>query len=56
MEYAKICDEILDCDKHIRYVAIYHYGELFEKMRPGIISYLSIEETKISLSQSIYRW
>ena len=56
MEYEKICDEILNCDKHIRYVAIYDYGELFDKMRPGITSYLSREETEISLSQAIYRW
>jgi hypothetical protein len=36
MEYEKICDEILNCDKHIRYVAIYDYGELFDKMRPEL--------------------
>jgi len=56
MEYEKICDEILNCDQHIRYVAIYDYGELFDKIRPGITSYLSREETEISLSQAIYRW
>ena len=56
MEYEKICDKILGCDKHIRYVAIYDYGELYDKMRSGITSYFSREETEISLSQAIYRW
>ena len=56
MDYAKICDEILDCDDQIRYAAIYDYGELYDKMRPGISSYLTKEETEISLSQAIYRW
>ncbi len=56
MDYEKICDEILNCDKKIRYAAIYDYGELFDKMRPGITSYLTREETETSLSQAIYRW
>jgi len=56
MQYEKICDEILNCDKKIRYVAVYDYGELYEKMKTGIQSYLTREETEISLSQAIYRW
>ena len=56
MEYEKICDEILKCDDKIRYAAIYDYGELYDKMRPGLDSYLSREETETSLSQAIYRW
>lgn len=56
MDYDVICDEILDCDNKIRYVAIYDYGELYDKIRPGITSYLTKEETEISLSQAIYRW
>jgi hypothetical protein len=56
MEYEKICDEILDCDKDIRYVGIYDFGELYEKMRPGLKSHLSREETEMSLSQAVYRW
>ena len=56
MDYEKICDEILNCDNLIRYVGIYDYGELYDKMKPGISSYLSKEETEISLSQAIYRW
>ena len=56
MEYAKICDEILECDKDIRYVGIYDYGELYDKMKSGLKSYLSREETEMTLSQAVYRW
>ena len=56
MEYEKICDEILKCDKNIRYVGVYDFGELYEKMRPGLKSYLSREETEMSLSHAVYRW
>ncbi len=56
MEYKKLCDEILECDKKIRYVGTYDYGVLYDKMRPGLKSHLSKEETELSLSQSIYRW
>ncbi len=56
LEYEKICDEILECDKKIRYVGVYDYGELYDKMRPGLKSYLSREETELSLSQAVYRW
>ena len=56
MDYEKICDEILDCDKKIRYVGVYDYGELYDKMRSGLRNYLSREETEMSLSQAVYRW
>ena len=56
MEYEKICDEILECDKDIRYVGVYDYGELYDKMKPGLKSHLSREETEMSLSQAVYRW
>ena len=56
MDFDKICDEILKCNDQIRYVGIYDYGELYDKMRPGVSSYLSREETEVSLSQAIYRW
>ena len=56
MEYEKICDDVLECDKNIRYVGIYDYGELYDKMRPGLKSHLSKEETELSLSQAVYRW
>ena len=56
MEYEKICDEILECDKDIRYVGIYDYGELYDKIKLGLKSHLSREETETSLSQAVYRW
>ncbi len=54
-EYEKICDEILECGKKIRYVGIYDYGKLYDKMRSGLKSYLSREETELSLSHVVYR-
>lgn len=56
LEYEKISDAILGCDDKIRYVGIYDFGELYEKMRPGLKNYLSREETEMSLSQAVYRW
>ena len=56
MEYEKICNEILECDKDIRYVGIYDYGELYDKMKLGLKSHLSRKETETSLSQAVYRW
>jgi len=37
-------------------VGTYDYGELYDKMRPGLKSHLSRKETELSLSQAIYRW
>ena len=56
MEKEKICDEILECDNKIRYVGIYDYGELYDKVQSGKKSLLSREETELSLSQAVYRW
>lgn len=56
LEYEKICDEILECDKKIRYVGVYDYGELHDKIQPGVKNYLSREETEMSLSHAVYRW
>ena len=46
MNYDKICDEILDLNQNIRYAAVYDYGELHDKVRPGVKSHLSREETE----------
>jgi len=56
LEYEKICDEILECDKKIRYVGVYDYGELYDKMRPGLKSLLSKEDTELALSHAVFRW
>ena len=55
MNYEKICDQILESDDKIRYAAVYDYGELVDKIRQGVTSHLSREETEASLSQAIYR-
>jgi len=41
LEYEKICDKILECDKKIRYVGIYDFGELYDKMQTELKSHLS---------------
>jgi len=56
LEYEKICEQILKSDKNIRYAGIYNFGELYDKIRPGLKSHLSSEETEVSLSQAVYRW
>ena len=56
MSYEKICDEVLEFNEKIRYAAVYDYGELHDKIRPGVTSHLTREETETSLSQAIYRW
>ncbi|MFQ5497200.1 MAG: hypothetical protein ACE5DU_04860 [Nitrosopumilus sp.] len=56
LEYEEICDKVLDADTKIRYVGIYDYGELYDKMRQGLKSHLTREETEMSLSHAIYRW
>jgi len=48
LEYEKICDKILECDKKIRYVRIYDFGELYDKMQTGLKSHLSREETEFT--------
>ena len=56
MDYEKICDQVLDIDETIRYVGVYDYGELYDKTRKGLKSYLTREETETALSQAVYRW
>lgn len=40
----------------MRYVGIYEEGEFYHKMRQGLKSYLTREETETSLAQAMYRW
>ena len=56
MDYEKICDDVLALDAKIRYVGVYDYGELYDKMRKGTENLLTRAETEMSLSQAIYRW
>ena len=46
IDYEKICDEVLGINKKIRYAGVYDYGELYDKKRKGLKSYLTREETE----------
>ena len=37
-------------------MAIYDEGEFYHKMREGLNSYLTPEETENSLAEAVYRW
>jgi len=52
----QLCDEILKMDNKIRGTAIYDEGIFYHKMQDGLKSYLTLEETEISLAQAVYRW
>jgi len=52
----QLCDEILKMDSKIRAAAIYDEGICYHKMQDGLKSYLTPEETEISLAQAVYRW
>ena len=44
MDYEKICDEVLNCDNQIRYVGVYDYCKLYDKMQIEVKNYLAIED------------
>ncbi len=56
MDREQFCNEILKIDDKIRFTAIYDEGEFHHKMREGLNSYQTPEETENSLSQAVYRW
>ena len=56
MDSKQFCDEILKMDDKIRATAIYDEGIFYHKMKDGLKSYLTQEETEISLAQAVYRW
>ena len=56
MDREQFCNEILKTDDKIRFVAIYDEGEFYHKMREGLNSYLTREETENSLAEAVYRW
>jgi len=51
-----IYKEIFEIDPAIRYIGIYHNGDLRGKMRAGVENYLDEIETTISLSLAVRRW
>jgi len=56
LDREQFCNEILKIDDKIRFAAIYDEGEFYHKMREGLISYLTDEETENSLAEAVYRW
>ena len=56
MMFEKIFEEIFKLDPTIRYVGVYHNGDLNGKMRAGVDSYLTESETELSLLQAAKRW
>jgi len=52
----QFCNEILKIDDKIRFAGIYDEGEFHYKMREGLNSYHTPEETENSLAQAEYRW
>ncbi|MCH6571518.1 MAG: hypothetical protein IH780_02975 [Thaumarchaeota archaeon] len=56
LDREQFCNEILKTDDKIRFAAIYDEGEFYHKMREGLNSYLTPEETENSLAQAVYRW
>lgn len=52
----KTLEEIFKLDSRIRYVGIYHNGDLYGKMKDGTDHYLTTSETKLSLLQAAKRW
>jgi len=56
LDREQFCNEILKIDDKIRFTAIYDEGEFYHKMREGLNSYLTPEETKTALAEAVYRW
>jgi len=56
MDYEQLGNQILNFDKTIRFVEIYHKGKKYRKLRKGVESYLNQEETEQSINDAILRW
>ena len=56
LDREQFCNEILKIDDKIRFTAVYDEGEFYHKMREGLDSYQTPEETENSLAQAVYRW
>lgn len=56
IDYEKFCNEVFKLDKNIRFVGIFDGHFTLTKMRDGIQSYLTPEETKNSLIDTYSRW
>ena len=56
MDKEQLCNEILKIDDKIRFTGIYDEGKFHHKMREGLDSHLTLEETVDSLAQVEDRW
>tara|TARA_Y100000588_G_scaffold237558_1_gene251252 strand:- start:62 stop:460 length:399 start_codon:yes stop_codon:yes gene_type:complete len=58
MDYKKLCNDLLDHNKKIRYVGVYNSfsGDVYESMQGGIARHFDKEQTKKSMTQAIMRW
>lgn len=53
MEHNEFADDIMKINPQIRFVGIYRKGDYFTKVRAGIDTLLSDEETKESMRQAV---
>jgi len=56
MNYEQLGNQILNLDKTIRFVGIYHKGKKYSKLRENVKSLLTPEETEQSIDDAILRW
>ena len=56
IDYEKFCDEVLKLDKKIRFVGIFNSRFKLIKMREGLQSLLSPEETQNSIIDTFSKW
>jgi len=55
MDHNELVDKILKINSKIRFVGIYRKGSYFTKIRSGLDSLLTEEETKESMRQAVIR-
>ncbi len=55
-DYEKFCDEVFKLDKKIRFVGIFNSHFKLIKMREGLQSLLSDEETQNSIIDTFSKW
>ena len=58
MDYANLCNLLLESNEKIRYVGVYNSfsGDVYEKMQNGIVRHFDKDQTKKSMTQAIMRW
>ena len=55
MDYAKLCNALLDSNDKIRYVGVYNSfsGDVYEKMQNGTARHFDKDQTKKSMTQEL---